>query len=84
MRLACVDTFKKLNQLRDGGRKHLIIVGDFNIPPEDWYTSGWLELLGVEVVTAGKDGTCRTTNGTPLIDYLLVSYDIVQLISIFE
>ena len=37
--------------------------------------------LGVEVITAGKDGTCRTTNGTSAIDYLLVSYDIVQLIS---
>ena len=37
-----------------------IIVGDFNIPLEEWYTSGWLEFLGVEVVTAGTDGTCRT------------------------
>lgn len=79
-----IDMIKKLNELRDGGRKHQIIIGDFNIPPEEWHSSGWLELLGVEVIALGKEVTCRTTSGTSQIDYLLVSYDIVQLISNFR
>ena len=75
-----LDIIRKLNELRDGGRKHLIVMGDFNIHPDEWCSSGWLELLGIEVVTAGTEGTCRTVNGNTLIDYLLISIDIVKLI----
>ena len=64
--------------LRDGGHRSLIACGDFNVTPAEWEDSGYLEVLESQIVTAGNFETCRV--GNAIIDYFLVSTNIVRLI----
>lgn len=75
-----MDIVHKLNVVRDGGRRKIIIAGDFNCPPEAWRASGLLELLGLTIITAGDVGTCKTSSGSSLLDYVVCDVDIAPLI----
>ena len=58
----------RLHELTDGGRRKLIAVGDWNMHPDILNQSGMLELLGLTIVTAGSDNTCKTSSGSSLLD----------------
>ena len=63
------------------GRVQHIILGDFNMTPEEIAESGMLEANGLAIITAGKRMTCKRSHGICRIDYSLVDTDIVALLS---
>ena len=58
----------------------MIIAADFNMEPDEWDDS-ILEAMGLGIVKAGEDGTCKTSNGRKQLGYLLVSTDLIPYIS---
>ena len=70
----------RLQALRDGGRAHLIVLGDFNVSANEWHESGFLDILNCTVQTAGEEGTCKSASGYSLIDYALIDNDILNLV----
>ena len=72
--------FQRICQIRDMGKKKLIVAADFNMTPQKMEESGMLSTVGLSIVTAGKEPTCKHSTGHSLIDYLLVDTSIVSLI----
>ena len=66
--------------LRDGGRRSVIVCGDFNCPPSAWEDSGLLEPLDFSVIIAGNQDTCTTSTGSSLLDYILCDRNVANLI----
>ena len=48
--------------------------------PDILNQSGMLELLGLTIVTAGSDNTCKTSTGSPLLDYIVCDVDVAPLL----
>ena len=71
---------RKLHELTDGGRRKLVAVGDWNMHPELLMQSGLLDTMGLRVVTAGNDNTCKTSSGSSLLDYIVCDSDVAHLI----
>ena len=63
-----MDKLHRINLLRDGGRRSVIVCGDFTCDPTVWEESGLFEPLGFSVVTAGPEHTCKTSSGSSLLD----------------
>ena len=42
----------------------MIIVGDFNMSPEEMEDTGVLDLMGLKNITVGTDNTCKTSTGS--------------------
>ena len=76
---ANLDKIHKAAQLTDDGRRLIVIAGDFNIEPEEWGQT-ILDTMGVGIVTAGKEKTCKTNGDSKQYDYLLVSTDLIPYI----
>ena len=78
---ANLSKFQTICQIRDRGKRKLIVAADFNMTPQRMQESGLLEEAGLTIITAGDDSTCKTSTGWSQIDYLLVDTNIVSLIS---
>ena len=72
---------RKIHELTDGGRRRLIIVGDWNMGPELLTQSGLLDMMGLRIVTVGCEHTCKTSTGSSLLDYIICDSEIAHLIS---
>ena len=75
-----VEKLGRAAELTDGGRRLLIIAADVNMETDEW-DEAILKSLGLGIVKAGCDGTCKTSNGRKQLDYLLVSIDLIPFIS---
>ena len=71
---------QRLYELTDGGRRKLIAVGDWNMDPDLLTQSGILNQMGLRVVTAGSENTCKTSTGSSLLDYIVCDLDVANLI----
>ena len=71
---------RRMHELTDGGRRKLVAVGDFNMDPSSITQSGILDSMGLRVVTAGSENTCKTASGSSLLDYIICDMDIAHLI----
>ena len=69
-----------INELRDGGKRKIVVMGDFNCTPHQWAVSGFASLLNVLPITAGQHGTCRIATGSSQLDYLLIDEQLAPLI----
>ena len=70
---------RRMFELTDGGRRKLVAVGDFNMDPNSFTQSGILDSMGLRVVTAGSDDTCKTASGSSLLDYIICDIDICDM-----
>ena len=75
-----LDKLMRASTLTDDGKRFLIIAGDFNMEPNEW-GQALLDTMGLGIVKAGNDGTCKTSTGRRQLDYLLVSLNLIPFIS---
>lgn len=67
--------------LIDSGNRKLAFAGDFNMPPEDWYASGYLELYNLKlIIIAAGPGKMKHGRGWSTFDYIIIDVDLEQLI----
>ena len=71
-----------ISKLYDEGHNSIVLLADFNFPPEVWRDSPYLELWDMQVKI--PVGTCKTASGYSLLDYMLVSNSIAPLIKDFR
>ena len=73
--------FQTICQIRDRGKKKLIVAADFNMTPQRMKESGMLIDVDLTIITAGESDTCKPSTGGSQRDYLLVDASTVGLIS---
>ena len=62
-----VDKLRRASELSDGGKRMVIIAGDFNMEPEEWDDYAILDAFGLGIVTVGSDGACKNEQGEKAI-----------------
>ena len=75
-----LDRFNSAIHLTDNCRRLLILAGDYNMEPDEW-DHEMLQAAGLQIMTAGIEKTCKTSHGSKLNDYIIVSTDLVPLIT---
>ena len=75
-----LELLEEIEVITKRGKLPFILLADFNIEPEEWSKLAWLERNGAAVIRPeGVEATCRKGRGT-LIDYAIVSKNIVPLV----
>ena len=75
-----LELLEEIELITKKGKLPFILLADFNIEPEEWSKLAWLERNGAAIIRPeGVEATCRKGRGT-LIDYAIVSKNIVPII----
>ena len=56
------DKVEKIYKLSNGGKNHVLVLGDFNAIPAEW-SDELLDRLGMQLITPQVEFTCKIVTG---------------------
>ena len=74
---------RDIQQITDGGRKNIVVAGDFNMQPKEMEETGITAAMGLDIIhTPYANGTCRLPTGSAdrILDYVLCTKSLTPII----